>query len=57
MFQWIIDNAGTIFVSLLLIVMVSAVIVQLRRDKKQGRHSCGSNCGCCPMSGSCHRQK
>ncbi len=56
MLQGIIDNAGTIVISLMLIVMVAGILVLLHRDKKQGKSSCGGNCGCCPMSGSCHNQ-
>ena len=56
MFQWISENAGTIIVIIILTVMVTGIIICLRRDKKQGKTSCGGNCGCCPMSGSCHRQ-
>ena len=54
MLQGIVDNAGTIIVSLALIGLVVWIIVKLRRDKKQGKCSCGGNCGCCPMCGSCH---
>ena len=56
MLQGIIDNAGTIVVSLVLIGIVAWVIVKLRRDKKHGKSSCGGNCGCCPMARSCHKQ-
>ena len=55
MLRTIADNAGTIIVSLLLIGVVALIVVRLRRDKKQGKSSCGGNCGCCPMAGSCHR--
>ena len=55
MIQGIIDNAGTIAVSLILIALVATIIIRLRKDKKQGKSSCGSNCGCCPMAGSCHK--
>ncbi len=57
MLQGITDNAGTIIVSLVLIALVTGIILQLRRDKKQGKSSCGGACGGCPMSGSCHRQQ
>ena len=57
MLQEITDNAGTIIVSLVLIALVTGIILQLRRDKKQGKSSCGGACGGCPMSGSCHRQQ
>ena len=56
MLQWFPENAGTIAVSLILAAVVAAIIVKLRKDKRQGRSSCGGNCGCCPMSGSCHKQ-
>ncbi len=54
--QAIVDNAGTIVVTLVLIGMIAAILIKLRKDKKQGKASCGCNCGCCPMAGSCHKQ-
>ncbi len=56
MLEWITLNAGTLGISLLLIGLVALIILQLRRDKKKGKSSCGANCGCCPMSGSCHKK-
>ena len=56
MLEWITLNAGTLLISLLLIGLVALIILQLRRDKKKGKSSCGANCGCCPMSGSCHKK-
>ncbi len=56
MFRWIAENAGTVIVSVLLIGLVTGIVVRLRKDKKQGKSSCGGNCGCCPMAGSCHKQ-
>ena len=55
MLQTIVNHAGTIIVMLILIGIISAAVVTLIRDKKQGRSTCGSNCGCCPMAGSCHK--
>lgn len=55
MLQGIAENAGTIVVSLLLIGAVALIVIRLRRDRKQGKCSCGGNCGCCPMAGSCHK--
>ena len=57
MFQEIIDNAGTIAVSLVLLGIVTLIIIRLRKDKKQGKSSCGANCGCCPMAGACHNKQ
>ena len=56
MLQWIGENAGTIVGSLLLIALVAWIVIRMRKDRKQGKSSCGCNCGCCPMAGSCHKQ-
>ena len=56
MIQGIMENAGTILVSILLLGAVAAIILTLRRDRKRGKSSCGGNCGCCPMGGCCHKQ-
>ena len=54
MMQVIAENAGTIVVTIGLIAVVAAIVVKLRRDRKQGKSSCGGNCGGCPMAGKCH---
>ena len=56
MLQGIMDNAGTIIVSLVLAGIVAAVIARMHKDRKKGKSSCGCNCGCCPMASSCHKQ-
>ena len=55
MLEWFAENAGTLVVSLLLTALVAGIIVKLRRDRRQGKTSCGCDCGCCPMAGSCHK--
>ena len=30
------------------------IVRSLVKDRKQGKSSCGGNCGHCPMGGSCH---
>ena len=55
MFQWIGENAGTILVSIVLIAWVTGIVFRMRKDQKQGKSSCGGNCGCCPMACSCHK--
>ena len=56
MLQGIADNAGTILISIALIGLVTGIIIRLRKDKKQGKSSCGGNCGHCPMGSCCHKQ-
>ena len=53
--MFILENAGTILVGTLLLLIVAAIIRQLIRDKKKGKSACGNNCSCCPMSGKCHK--
>ena len=55
MLQGIAENAGTIVISLALLGLVIGIIIRLRKDKKQGKSSCGGSCGHCPMAGTCHR--
>ena len=49
------DNAGTLAVALALAGLVVWIIAGLRRDKRRGKSACGCDCGCCPMSGTCHK--
>ena len=56
MIRWIGENAGTIVVSAALAALVAWIAVRMWKDKKRGKSSCGCNCGCCPMAGSCHKQ-
>lgn len=55
MLAWITANLGTILVCALLVFIVAFIIAVLVRDKKNGKSTCGGNCGHCPMGGSCHK--
>lgn len=55
MFAWFAANWGTILVSLILCGIVALIIKQLRKDKKQGKSSCGGDCAHCGACGSCHK--
>lgn len=48
-------NAGTILVGVIVLVILVAALVKIRRDKKNGA-GCGCGCGCagCPSQGVCH---
>ena len=54
MISWILDNLATILISSLLIVIVISIIQYLIRQKRDGKNSCGCDCGHCSMHGSCH---
>ena len=55
MLAWLTANLGTIIITLALIAIVAAVIVQMVKDKKQGKDSCGCGCENCAMHGKCHK--
>ena len=55
MAEWLTANLGTIIISLALLGLVIGIIIRLRKDKKQGKSSCGGSCGHCPMAGTCHK--
>ncbi|MBO7708976.1 MAG: FeoB-associated Cys-rich membrane protein [Lachnospiraceae bacterium] len=57
MLNVLMNNAGTILVSLILIGVVILITAGFYKDRKKGRSCCGCNCGCCPMSGTCHKNK
>lgn len=56
MFLWLTENLATIIISAVLIVIVTAIVVNIIRNKRKGNSSCGCGCGDCPMSSSCHRE-
>ena len=55
--MWITANHGTILITLFLVLLVSAIIRSMIKDKKQGKSSCGCGCNCahCKMCSS-HRK-
>ena len=57
MLSWIAGNLSTIIISLVLICLVTAIIVGMVKNKKNGKSSCGCSCSGCPMSGSCHQKE
>ena len=57
MIHFILENLGTIIIAAVLLGVITLIVVSLIRKKKQGKSSCGCNCGHCAMSGSCHPKK
>lgn len=57
MLFWIMENLGTVVVSVLLLAAITAILVGMLRDRKKGESSCGCSCGGCPMGESCHQKK
>ena len=54
MIEFLSANMGTIFVILILAAVVGMIILNLKKDKKSGKSSCGCGCGGCPNSALCH---
>ncbi|MDY6314861.1 MAG: FeoB-associated Cys-rich membrane protein [Clostridia bacterium] len=47
MFAWIVENLATIIVMSVLILITALIIAHMIRSKKNGKSSCGGNCGGC----------
>ncbi len=54
MLTWLYSNLSTIVISLLLLAVIFLIIRHLIRQNKQGKHSCGGNCGACGACKGCH---
>lgn len=57
MLDFIVDNLGTILITVVLVTILAAIVVKLVRDKRKGKSSCGGNCAHCALGGSCHDDK
>ena len=57
MIEWIANNAGTLAVSAVLLILVGLAVAKMIRDRKQGKSTCSMGCGGCPMSGTCHKKQ
>ena len=54
MISFIAENAGTIIISAVLILIVAGIIRKIAGDKKAGRNSCGCACSSCALRDKCH---
>lgn len=57
MLQWLSVNWGSLLVSLALVGTVMAIVLYLKKLKRQGKSSCGAGCAHCAMAGMCHKSK
>jgi len=48
---------ATIMISILIVVLATAVIIHMVKQRKSGKSSCGCDCGSCPLGGKCHERK
>lgn len=56
MLSWIVNNLATILITLVLVAVVAAIVIGLRRSHRKGKSTCGCNCAHCAMAGSCHKK-
>ena len=56
MFAWIAENAATIIVTAVVLVLIGVAVFSLLRDKKNKKGGCTGNCASCGMSCS-YKQK
>ena len=54
MLEFLSANLGTVIVGAVLVAILAAVVLKMRKDKKNGA-SCSCGCGCsgCPSAGMC----
>lgn len=57
MLTWLTSNISTVIISIVLAAIVIGIVCVLINDKRKGKSSCGGNCGCCPMGGSCNHKQ
>lgn len=55
--NWIFENLSTIIVSGILVLIVFLILRSMHQDKINGKSSCGSDCGGCALSKTCHNQE
>ena len=54
MFDFIMNNLGTIIISAGLLAVIAGVVIYLVSNKKKGKSSCGCGCSGCAMKDTCH---
>ena len=57
MLAWLMENLGTILISLGLVAVVVVIILSLRKRKKKGKASCCGNYAHCAMCEACRKKE
>ena len=57
MWNFILNNLGTIIVGAVLILAVVLAVLSIMRHKKKGITSCGGECSACAFSAECRKRK
>lgn len=56
MLSFLLKNAGTIVVALIILAIVVAIVANMIKCRKKAKSSCGGGCASCPMAGACHKK-
>ena len=56
MWHFLATYGGTLLVAAVVAAVIVWAVWRLRKDKKQGKSTCGANCAHCPSAGMCHKQ-
>ncbi|MGN0447631.1 MAG: FeoB-associated Cys-rich membrane protein [Acutalibacteraceae bacterium] len=51
--EFLTENIGTIAVLAVIVLIIGAIIFKMRKDKKEGKSSCGCGCSGCPNESFC----
>ncbi len=54
MLEFLTQNAGTILVGAVLVLILVSAFMKIKKDKKNGK-GCGCGCSGCPSQGICHK--
>ncbi len=54
MLAFLTDNLAAILICAVLLTVVVLIVVNLIRNKKKGKTSCGCGCEVCPSASLCH---
>lgn len=54
MFAYIASHMGYIVITLILVLIVTAIIARIVKDKKAGKSGCGCGCESCASAPYCH---
>ena len=57
MIEWIIENLATIVIFTIVLAVITAIIVKLVLDKRQGKSNCGCGCKNCESRNICHKDE
>ncbi|MBQ9949745.1 MAG: FeoB-associated Cys-rich membrane protein [Clostridia bacterium] len=57
MLNWLTENAANIIIICILCACILLTAVNLIRNKKNGKSSCGCDCNSCPSHENCHGYK